>query len=169
MYVFKVRAWTGEKMIYSDKDTYPLNSYKFEFDWKKCTGLRLFTFQRRIQVTDEDGDTYTIPDWIEVEDAIITQFTGLFDDTGKEIYEGDIVEVTEFKSYPYRAVVHFNYLGAWIKGPSLRKLLGISEIQQLYEYCDYGFGKGILSTCKVIGNIFENPDLIPDEEKNTSK
>jgi hypothetical protein len=98
------------------------------------------------------------------DNGILMQFTGLFDDTGKEIYEGDIVEVTEMKTPPHRAVVHFDFRGAWIEANPLRKELGFSHIQLLYDYCDYGFGRGILSTCKVIGNIYENPELLEVSE-----
>ncbi|MCX7610245.1 MAG: YopX family protein [Ignavibacterium sp.] len=101
----------------------------------------------------------------DIDDVILMQFTGLYDDTGKEIYEADIVEVRELNIKPHQAVVYFDYMGAWIKSHPLRVQLGLSQIQPLSDYCDYGCGRSMekgekVGTCKVIGNIYENSNLI---------
>ncbi len=82
------------------------------------------------------------------------QFTGLIDKNGKEIYEGDIVKW---------------HKGNWtdVYGGNPNK-----DLIQLVEYLDCGFEPftqnegygGVVmfhySECEVIGNIYENPELI---------
>lgn len=75
-------------------------------------------------------------------DYIIQQFTGLIDKNGKEIYEGDII-----KNFNYIGEVKFKNGGYFVSQDKLTRpgeLLGYGQI-----YWD-----------EVIGNIFENPELL---------
>ena len=77
------------------------------------------------------------------------QFTGLLDKNGKEIYEGDIVEWKYFNIWQRNEV---KYIGDCFMAmmssfkDDLNELQGISLISKL--------------DCEVIGNIFENPELL---------
>jgi uncharacterized phage protein (TIGR01671 family) len=86
-------------------------------------------------------------------DAVLMQFTGLKDKNGKEIYEGDIVKGTGFdEGVEYKDLVGEVYqaqTGAWC--------VRCRHTMSLFD----------LPEPEVIGNIYENPELLttPTEEK----
>jgi hypothetical protein len=89
----------------------------------------------------------------------IMQYTGLMDDTGKRIYEGDIVKVIDGKRENI-SEVFIHPIGVYIHAhPVVKKLTG-KEIEYLYDYCDFGNGRGITQRCYVIGNKYDDPELI---------
>lgn len=71
--------------------------------------------------------------WNDVE---LMQYTGLKDKDGVEIYEGDIVETEDY------------YVGDRLM------VKGTKQIIDDIRFC------GKLLPCKVIGNIYENPELL---------
>ena len=84
----------------------------------------------------------------------IMQFTGLKDKNGKEIYEGDILNWTGKRSkdtseFAYRYIITFEngIFGYRLGNAQVNK---IEPLQGLVE----------LETYEVIGNIYENPDLL---------
>lgn len=72
------------------------------------------------------------------------QFTGLLDKNGKEIYEGDLIDVARtFDASPLP--VEFNKLGhICVVDERGQHSLLISEVEK----------------CEVVGNIYENPELL---------
>ena len=81
------------------------------------------------------------PYWLEFKDVELMQYTGLKDKNGKEIYEGDIART------PFGIGQVFDRLGCWFV--ELQKELGYFSSSDI----------------EVIGNIYENSDLIK-EDKN---
>ncbi len=83
------------------------------------------------------------------ETAVLMQYTGLKDKNGKEIYEGDICRYQE-----------------WLQ-PDLKGECQIHKIK--FGYCSFDFGDCPLYEwldeegnidIEVIGNIYENPELL---------
>lgn len=89
-------------------------------------------------------------------DVTVEQYTGLPDCIGKDIYEGDIIEVetgTLEETEVSRYVVYWNEN---MFDDSLRLISGIN-------YDDY-IGDLSPSSVRVIGNIHENPELLGDKD-----
>ena len=92
--------------------------------------------------------------------VILMQFTGLKDKNGKEIYEGDILRLPinkkRFMIDP--KIYGQNYIIQW------QELRGCFQLKHATRDLDYhGFDKE--EAMEVIGNIYENPDLLPSDNK----
>lgn len=79
--------------------------------------------------------------------AEIMQFTGLKDQYGNEIYEGDILQIETDKII---GVVHYN--NAMFKLNLIHKWAKAMR-NELYYFCEN-------ENVKIIGNIYENPELL---------
>lgn len=101
--------------------------------------------ERDLVYSFNDGNLWFISkgDWQDVVDIIFMQYTGLKDRNGEEIYEGDIIKT---KGNPKDKFDE--------QGTSIDKVIWDEN-----ELC--WFAHGLLhKSCKVIGNIYENPELI---------
>jgi len=134
----KFRAWdkTNTRMIYDN----PLRS-----------DLQLITFTGLVY---EEG---------YLQDYELMQYTGLKDKNGKEIYEGDILVLTE-TACPFCKVVHVEeyykdhnpYVVNWHKDDCC---FASNEING-----ENWITPDVWKEMKIIGNIFENPNLIKEEK-----
>lgn len=97
-----------------------------------------------------DGKPYLVNGygWFnEAKNIILMQFTGLQDKNGKDIYDGDIVE-----NYAFRDTVIFDK-GIFTTQRSTVDVFGVRQALSVHE------------ELKVIGNKFENPELLEREQQ----
>lgn len=94
--------------------------------------------------------------WYHFEDfKYITQSTHTFDQNKKEIFEGDVLQIEQIK-----AIVRFG-LYRYYEGRKLFYGNGFyfECLNVMDPDCIAPFETNILATAKIIGNIFENPEL----------
>jgi len=77
--------------------------------------------------------------------GVLMQYTGLKDSKGKEIYEGDIVNFVTYEEEKLE-VYWYNETCGW----QMKRIVG-SGTMFIPNYTDY---------LEVIGNIYENPELL---------
>ena len=142
----KFRAWDKEnnKMIYSN-EVYPSSSYKFEFELLDGYKFILSKIVDRINTKDNLGNEHIV-ECFEKVDAEIMQYTGIKDDEGNEIYEGDIVEISNGSSTEFLGMVSFDD--------------GIFTLNAKERFC-YMSKHRILKmhSYRILGNIYENKEL----------
>ncbi|WP_171943251.1 YopX family protein [Streptococcus suis] len=101
-----------------------------------------------------DGEFYL--DWRDFENgktcngAVLMQSTGLFDVNGKEIFEGDVVLENGWR----KVAVSFGT-------QEIEENFGDKRIFQGFNLAlGGGYPEAIMVDFEVLGNIYENPDLV---------
>lgn len=79
----------------------------------------------------------------------LMQYTGLKDRNGKEIYEGDIIKYSHKAVGEIKRAVSYKY--------------GMYGIKGIMKGTHIPFANILKSEYEVIGNIYENPDLLEEE------
>ena len=96
---------------------------------------------------------YAYDFYLEDEDATIMQSTGLLDKNGKEIFEGDILKVANNDSSWFE-VVKYDHEKAMFISKEVNLKYEVPETTLYDLFSPYPF------KVEVIGNIWENPDLL---------
>jgi uncharacterized phage protein (TIGR01671 family) len=124
----KFRAWDKGKKKFLPDDCFSIINR---------TGFNAFG------VMISDFEDYLVGEFLYDESQELTQFTGLIDKNGKEIYEGDIV--SKIGAY----VIWSDTIACWCFN------FKDSETQDTPLFFENN-----LELCEVIGNIYENPELL---------
>lgn len=131
----KFRAWI-------EKDKCMLQ--QLDFDLRRIDDGSLIPVYYSSKWVMKGGDPEEVPTEELLHDAVLLQYTGLKDKNGKEIFEGDIVKDGDY----IMLVIWNNYFASF----------ALSRNGWLH---DHFFGEAQNPTeCDVIGNKFQNPDLL---------
>lgn len=97
---------------------------------------------------------------IKIDPDTLCQYTGLTDKNGKKIWENDIVLLhEEIQDYEWKATVKFgNPNWEYNLGWQLVPIGGCDMNKDILLWIDME-----IATCEVIGNIFDNPELMIEE------
>lgn len=147
----KFRAWDKET-----KKIYPINTL----------GMPGATFTHHAEksvVADEDGNECETT-FKSLCDFELMQYTGLKDKNGVEIYEGDVVK---HKDIHFPAEVKFG-VGTYDSGVYRYQGFFLDAWSEIYGDSgryekngkDTDATGSMLFDCEVIGNIYENPELL---------
>ena len=106
--------------------------------------------------------TNDVPKMVEVDPSTICQCTGLKDKNGKLIWENDVVRcIDKNNDLEFIAVIEFGNPNAFYSwGYQLRHIKGDKPNLNILLWIDM---EDTGATCEVIGNIFDNPELLEVE------
>lgn len=108
-------------------------------------------------------------DGIDIDPETIGQFTGFMDSEQNKIFEGDIIEIGRFYNNNFRTAG--NYLCRYDPGSAAFVFTYIipKDISSVDRYAllsdSVGLGDLIRCSLKVIGNIYDNPELLSEESE----
>lgn len=106
------------------------------------------------------GSPIPFDEIFNIPNAVIMQCSGLKDNTGRRIYEGDVIEIEQDKSIRYFLVTHYydktNGLGF--------KLHEIYKDDNSLDYWSYCFVTSRSEKITIIGNIYENKEYTHIQE-----
>lgn len=130
-----------------------MTTLKFRAWDKKCNKMFKDTFaitESGQVIIVEQESVFDTPDYVFTDDLIIMQSTGLVDKNNKEIFDGDVLLTYDDELVK---VYWDDILGSWyIAFPC--------EAVELNEVADIQSNRSI---CAIVGNIYENPELLEGE------
>lgn len=93
---------------------------------------------------------YSFDFYLEDENATIMQSTGLKDKNGKEVFVGDIIKCT--RGCLHEVYIEKEYGGTYWGG---MPAVYLKDLREGYAWTEHE---------EIIGNIYENPELLEDKE-----
>ncbi len=142
----RFRSWLPLEKRMVDADNVEVISFK---DWNFEGGMSI-TVRSKFDETDETYQSEPL-------EFKLMQSTGLKDKNGVEIFEGDILDKTNYCNFDVEEKVGKVEMGEGYDsdGYNHQKWLGWKAgDSSLLDVCE---------ASEIIGNIYENPDLLPDQ------
>lgn len=128
-----------------------VEDFQFQTHFDEKTGcLNGYVYGPAFEVTDDPFPMYENETW-ELEPS---EFTGLKDKNGVEIYENDIIGVELGDQY-YFAIVK---RGGWYWYGDM------VFANDIIDFDDIGDENDMSADCDVLGNIFQNPKLLEENK-----
>ena len=126
--------------------------YRAWDNWRKRMSVvdRIYIDTEGVRLYDDFGEY-----WRDFRDVKLMQSTGLRDKNGKEIFEGDIAQFED--CYTETDFLYVNTgIVEWSQGSFT---ITNRDSVEMGDLLDGEFLDGI-----IIGNVYENPELLEDEE-----
>lgn len=105
----------------------------------------------------QDGNGNRLNSLDRLDDIEFTQFTGLHDKHGKEIYEGDILKYSDGSDVSHHRIFWDDKAARWMD-----KRLEDGDSSTAYD------GFEFVRDCQIIGNIYQNPELVSPSKPITN-
>lgn len=111
--------------------------------------VSLIDFKKGVLVGEhwEFGET----NFMSFDEIVIMQSTGLFDKNGKEVFVGDIIKYA--RGCHHEVYIEKEYAGTFIGGMPAVYLKGLNV------------GYAWTGSEEIIGNIYENPELLEEKDE----
>ena len=103
-------------------------------------------------IENENFDIEGSPFSMHFSEGVLMQYTGLKDKNGKEIYEGDIIKMTEglnVNDWPTEGEIVYN-VSSFVMRTFLKEDMILHLSLNLHDGTKF----------EIIGNVFENPELL---------
>lgn len=129
--------------------------------------MRELKFRGWNRIVDRMSDPVLIskfPANTQWQNLVIMQSTGLNDKTGKEIFEGDVIRLQVNQHIWFYQIGCVEADGANLYAINIRDNVTIDNETDTYTYqmtdVRAGLSHPIPAGCEVVGNIYENPELM---------
>lgn len=98
----------------------------------------------------QQGDTERYTEMsVEIDEITLMQSTGLHDKNGKEVFVGDIIKCT--RGCLHEVYIEKEYGGTYIGG---MPAVYLKDLREGYAWTEHE---------EIIGNVYENPELLEDK------
>lgn len=121
--------------------------YRAWDNWRKRISVvdRIYIDTKGVRLYDDFGEY-----WRNFRDVELMQSTGLKDKNGKEVFVGDIIKCT--RGCLHEVYIEKEYGGTYIGG---MPAVYLKDLREGYAWTEHE---------EIIGNIYENPELLEEKE-----